>query len=83
MLIYYYISITGIRQLTSNISIDRMALPDSYLQEFQHAYETALRSMQPLSVFVMNPGDLRNSTRLQGSDVIVNVPQNKAAKMLT
>uniref|UniRef100_A0A7E4W9R4 SSD domain-containing protein n=1 Tax=Panagrellus redivivus TaxID=6233 RepID=A0A7E4W9R4_PANRE len=65
MIGYFYISYIGISQMTSNISIDKMALPDSYLQDFQHTFETALRDMQPISVFVMKPGDLRDPDQLQ------------------
>lgn len=64
---YFYISWVGIRQLRTHISIDKMALPDSYLQEFQHTFETALRNMQPISVFVLNPGDMKDLERLQSN----------------
>lgn len=65
MMGYFSISWLGISQLRVHISIDKMALPDSYLQEFQNTFETALRNMQPISVFVLNPGDLRDLQRLQ------------------
>ncbi|KAK0396179.1 hypothetical protein QR680_001609 [Steinernema hermaphroditum] len=65
MILYFYVSYLGISQLSSNISIDKMALPDSYLREFQSTFETALRNMQPISIFVLNPGDLRDPDRMQ------------------
>jgi len=65
MVAYFYVSWIGISQMTSNISIDKMALPDSYLQDFQNTFETALRNMQPISVFVLKPGDLRDPEQLQ------------------
>lgn len=65
MMGYYYISVLGARRLEANISTDKMALPDSYLHEFQHVFEAALRNMQPITVFVMRPGDLRDPVRLQ------------------
>lgn len=65
MVAYFYISYIGIKQMQSNISIDKMALPDSYLHDFQESFETALRNMQPISVFVLKPGDLRNPDQLQ------------------
>lgn len=65
MLVYFYVSWLGITQLNSNIAIEKMALPDSYLREFQVQFETALRDMQPISVFVLNPGDLRIPERIQ------------------
>lgn len=65
MCIYFYFSWIGFRQLQSNISIDKMALPDSYLHDFQHSFETALRNMQPISVFVLKPGDLRDPKQLE------------------
>lgn len=46
MCIYFYYSWVGLARLQTNISIDKMALPDSYLQDFQHSFETALRNMQ-------------------------------------
>lgn len=64
MIVYFVISFFGISRLQSNISIDKMALPDSYLHDFQYSFETALREMQPISVFVMKPGDLRQSDQL-------------------
>ena len=65
MLGYFYVSAVGISRLDSLISIEKMALPDSYLQSFQQRYENALKNMQPISVFIMNPGDLRNPQRLE------------------
>lgn len=65
MCTYYYISWIGICRLQSNISIDKMALPDSYLRTFQNSFESALRNMQPISVFVLNPGDLRQPEQLK------------------
>lgn len=67
MISYYYLSAIGIRHLHANISIDKMALPDSYLHDFQHAFESALRNMQPITIFVMKPGDLRDPARMKGS----------------
>lgn len=45
MCIYFYFSYVGLCKLQSNISIDKMALPDSYLHDFQHSFETALRNV--------------------------------------
>lgn len=64
MILYYYVSAIGIMQMKSLITIEKMALPDSYLQAFQRQFETSLQTMQPISVFILNPGDLRNITRL-------------------
>ncbi|ETN78297.1 patched family protein [Necator americanus] len=61
---YYYASTVGIMQLRTLITIEKMALPDSYLQSFQDTFESSLKNMQPISVFVMNPGDLRDPQRL-------------------
>lgn len=61
---YFYISVYGISQLESLISLEKMALPNSYLHTFQQHFETALKDMQPISVFIMNPGDLRDPERL-------------------
>lgn len=63
--LYFYISWIGIKRLQSNISIDKMALPDSYLQDFQNSFEDALRNMQPISIFVLSPGDLRKPEQLK------------------
>lgn len=52
--------------MEAKISVDKMALPDSYLHDFQFILENALRSMQPITIFVMNPGDLRDPDRLRG-----------------
>uniref|UniRef100_A0A914HRW6 SSD domain-containing protein n=1 Tax=Globodera rostochiensis TaxID=31243 RepID=A0A914HRW6_GLORO len=64
MSVYFFISWQGIQILQSNISIDKMALPNSYLHQFQLQFETALRNMQPISVFVLRPGDLRDPQQL-------------------
>jgi hypothetical protein len=72
MCFYFYVSWIGLRKLQSNISIDKMALPDSYLHDFQASFETALRNMQPISVFVLNPGDLRDPNQLQKVKALVN-----------
>uniref|UniRef100_A0A915CYN5 SSD domain-containing protein n=1 Tax=Ditylenchus dipsaci TaxID=166011 RepID=A0A915CYN5_9BILA len=72
MIYYFYISWTGISKLQSNISIDKMALPNSYLHDFQHSFESALRNMQPISVFVLQPGDLRRPDQLQRVKNLVN-----------
>ncbi|KAI6193775.1 Patched-related protein 9 [Aphelenchoides besseyi] len=61
---YFYVSWIGIRRIQSNISIDKMALPDSYLHDFQESFESALRNMQPISIFVLKPGDLRDPDQL-------------------
>ncbi|TMS35868.1 hypothetical protein L596_003165 [Steinernema carpocapsae] len=76
MALYFYVSYIGISRLSSNISIDKMALPDSYLQEFQASFETALRNMQPISVFVLNPGDLRDPERMQRIKSLVSDFEN-------
>uniref|UniRef100_A0A1I8AZ59 SSD domain-containing protein n=1 Tax=Meloidogyne hapla TaxID=6305 RepID=A0A1I8AZ59_MELHA len=56
MCCYFFLCWFGIRKLQSNISIDKMALPNSYLHDFQMQFEMALRNMQPISVFVLHPG---------------------------
>ncbi|VDM46780.1 unnamed protein product [Toxocara canis] len=71
MIVYYYISAIGIKHLRANISIDKMALPNSYLHDFQQAYESALRNMQPITVFVMKPGDLRDPARMKAIKSLV------------
>ncbi|VDP41774.1 unnamed protein product [Heligmosomoides polygyrus] len=73
---YYYACIVGISQLRTLISIEKMALPDSYLQTFQHSYEASLKNMQPISVFVLNPGDLRDPERLATIKQIVRDFEN-------
>ncbi|KAK6027172.1 patched family protein, partial [Ostertagia ostertagi] len=45
------------------ISVEKMALPDSYLQTFQSHFEASLANMQPITVFILNPGDLRDPKR--------------------
>ncbi|KAL3994386.1 Patched family protein [Acanthocheilonema viteae] len=72
MIIYYYISLTGILNMEAEISVGKMALPDSYLHDFQFILENALRSMQPITIFVMNPGDLRDPDRLNGIKSLVS-----------
>ncbi|KAK6103094.1 Patched family protein [Brugia pahangi] len=70
--IYYYISLLGILKMEAKISVEKMALPDSYLHNFQFVLEKALQSMQPITIFVMNPGDLRNPDRLNGIKSLVS-----------
>ncbi|VDN08041.1 unnamed protein product [Thelazia callipaeda] len=65
MAFYYYVSFLGIRRLEAKILLDKMALPDSYLHNFQHIIESTLRTMQPITVFVMNPGNLSNLERIK------------------
>uniref|UniRef100_A0A0N5CGC4 SSD domain-containing protein n=1 Tax=Strongyloides papillosus TaxID=174720 RepID=A0A0N5CGC4_STREA len=65
VIIYFYISTIGIMKLETNNSIDKMALPDSYLKHFQKQFEKAASSMQPISIFVKNPGDLRSPKNMQ------------------
>uniref|UniRef100_A0A0K0FCQ3 SSD domain-containing protein n=1 Tax=Strongyloides venezuelensis TaxID=75913 RepID=A0A0K0FCQ3_STRVS len=65
VIIYFYVSTIGIMKLKTNNSIDKMALPDSYLKHFQKQFEKAASSMQPISIFVKNPGDLRNPKNMQ------------------
>ncbi|CAK5042526.1 unnamed protein product [Meloidogyne enterolobii] len=64
MCCYFFLCWFGIRKLQSNISIDKMALPNSYLHDFQMQFEMALRNMQPISVFVLHPGDMRDLQQL-------------------
>ncbi|KAF8363256.1 hypothetical protein PRIPAC_90179 [Pristionchus pacificus] len=64
LLFYYYVSALGIMDIHTFITIEKMALPDSYLQHFQERYETALRNMQPISVFITKPGDLTDPENL-------------------
>uniref|UniRef100_A0A915PYW1 SSD domain-containing protein n=1 Tax=Setaria digitata TaxID=48799 RepID=A0A915PYW1_9BILA len=72
MIAYYYVSFLGILKLEAKISVDKMALPDSYLHNFQFILENALRNMQPITIFVMNPGDLRDPDRLNGIKSLVS-----------
>uniref|UniRef100_A0A0N5ARV1 SSD domain-containing protein n=1 Tax=Syphacia muris TaxID=451379 RepID=A0A0N5ARV1_9BILA len=65
LLFYYYLSILGIEELRSDISMGKMALPDSYLHEFLYSYETAMRDMMPINLFVMKPGDLRDEHQMK------------------
>ncbi|CAJ0557994.1 unnamed protein product, partial [Mesorhabditis spiculigera] len=64
MLVYYYFSIYGIQRVETLISLEKMTLPDSYVQKFQKHFEDSMRSMQPISVFIKNPGDLRDPERM-------------------
>ncbi|KAF7633550.1 SSD domain-containing protein [Meloidogyne graminicola] len=64
MFCYFFLCWFGIRKLQSNISIDKMALPNSYLHDFQMQFEMALRNMQPITIFVLNPGDMRDLQQL-------------------
>uniref|UniRef100_A0A1I7XPN9 SSD domain-containing protein n=1 Tax=Heterorhabditis bacteriophora TaxID=37862 RepID=A0A1I7XPN9_HETBA len=73
---YYYISVIGIQELKTLISIEKMALPDSYLQSFQQTFETSLKNMQPISIFILNPGDLRKPERLETIKQIVRDFEN-------
>uniref|UniRef100_A0A0N4W6L8 Peptidase_M13 domain-containing protein n=1 Tax=Haemonchus placei TaxID=6290 RepID=A0A0N4W6L8_HAEPC len=65
MCFYYYACAVGILQLRTLITIEKMALPDSYLQTFQTSFEASIKNMQPISVFILNPGDLRDPKRLK------------------
>ncbi|CEF59990.1 Sterol-sensing domain and Patched family-containing protein [Strongyloides ratti] len=76
IIIYFYISTIGILKLETNNSIDKMALPDSYIKQFQKQFEKAASSMQPISIFVKNPGDLRNSTNMQRIKSLVKEFEN-------
>ncbi|PIO57459.1 hypothetical protein TELCIR_21131, partial [Teladorsagia circumcincta] len=46
---YYYACVVGILQLRTLISVEKMALPDSYLQTFQSHFEASLANMQPIT----------------------------------
>ncbi|VDL83693.1 unnamed protein product [Nippostrongylus brasiliensis] len=61
---YYYACVVGIMKLRTVITIEKLSLPDSYLHSFQSQFEESLKNMQPISVFVLNPGDLRDPQRL-------------------
>lgn len=52
--------------MEAKITVDKLALPDSYLHDFQFFLEKTLRNMQPVTVFLMNPGDLRDRGRFNG-----------------
>ncbi|KAM3719610.1 Patched-related protein [Dirofilaria immitis] len=71
LVLYYYISYLGILKTEIKISVDKMVLPDSYLHDFQFLLDNVLRNMQPITVFVMNPGDLRDPDRLNGIKSLV------------
>ncbi|KAK5973399.1 Hedgehog receptor, partial [Trichostrongylus colubriformis] len=71
MCFYYYACVVGITQLRTLITIEKMALPDSYLQGFQDAYEASVKTMQHINVFILNPGDLRDPQRLKRLKQIV------------
>uniref|UniRef100_A0A158PAB8 SSD domain-containing protein n=1 Tax=Angiostrongylus cantonensis TaxID=6313 RepID=A0A158PAB8_ANGCA len=73
---YYYANVIGILQLRTVISIEKMSLPDSYLQEFQVQFEASFKLMQPVSVFIMNPGDMRNPRRLRTIKQIIREFEN-------
>ncbi|MFH4977680.1 hypothetical protein AB6A40_004389 [Gnathostoma spinigerum] len=76
MLAYYYYSIVGASRLHAHIALERMFLPDSYLADFHQTLDVALKEMQPLNVFVMNPGDLRNVTRMEEMKAMVKEYEN-------
>ncbi|VDM62111.1 unnamed protein product [Angiostrongylus costaricensis] len=73
---YYYANAIGILQLRTVISIEKMSLPDSYLQEFQVQFEASFKLMQPVSVFIMNPGDMRDPRRLRTIKQIIREFEN-------
>ncbi|PIO61880.1 hypothetical protein TELCIR_16581, partial [Teladorsagia circumcincta] len=73
---YYYACVVGILQLRTLISVEKMALPDSYLQTFQSHFEASLANMQPITVFILNPGDLREPKRLSTIKQIVQDFEN-------
>ncbi|GMR39059.1 hypothetical protein PMAYCL1PPCAC_09254 [Pristionchus mayeri] len=72
LIFYYYVSVLGIMDIHTYITIEKMALPDSYLQHFQDRYEAALRNMQPISVFVTKPGDLTDPENMAVIQSIVH-----------
>ncbi|KAJ1371103.1 hypothetical protein KIN20_032983 [Parelaphostrongylus tenuis] len=73
---YYYANAIGIMKLRTVIEIQKMSLPDSYLQEFQDQFEASFKLMQPINVFVMNPGDLRDPERLRTIKEIIREFEN-------
>ncbi|KAK6051618.1 hypothetical protein COOONC_10878 [Cooperia oncophora] len=73
---YYYACVVGILQLRTLISIEKMALPDSYLHKFHSHFEASLKNMQPINVFILNPGDLRDPARLSTIKQIVSEFEN-------
>ncbi|KAI6238028.1 Patched-related protein 9 [Aphelenchoides fujianensis] len=62
---YFWVSWTGIQRIETNISIDKMALPHTPTFTASRSLSSGhFGNMQPISVFVLKPGDLRDPEQL-------------------
>ncbi|CAO4382499.1 unnamed protein product [Caenorhabditis nigoni] len=62
---YWYLSVYGIFTMETDLTIQKMADPNSRIVKFKRAGDQILKEMQSVAILVKNPGDLRNPTGLQ------------------
>uniref|UniRef100_A0A914V285 SSD domain-containing protein n=1 Tax=Plectus sambesii TaxID=2011161 RepID=A0A914V285_9BILA len=64
LLAYWYGALYGVLTMKTDLRVQKLALPNSYIVKYKDIHENAITAMQPLTIVVQQPGDLKNSTQL-------------------
>ncbi|KAK0410513.1 hypothetical protein QR680_005167 [Steinernema hermaphroditum] len=64
MLVYWIGAFYGITQLETDLSVQKLAMPNSHIVDFKNRYDDAITEMQTVAFIVQRPGDLSNVSQI-------------------
>uniref|UniRef100_A0A914UK13 SSD domain-containing protein n=1 Tax=Plectus sambesii TaxID=2011161 RepID=A0A914UK13_9BILA len=65
MCFYWYGAFYGLQNMKTDLSVTKIALPDSYFIKYHKEYEKAIIEMQQLTIIVQKPGNLSDPSHLK------------------
>uniref|UniRef100_A0A914XH91 SSD domain-containing protein n=1 Tax=Plectus sambesii TaxID=2011161 RepID=A0A914XH91_9BILA len=65
MIAYWSAAYLGMKAMKTDLSVQKLAVPGSYMAKYMDAYEKAIADMQSLSIFVQRPGNLTDPWQLR------------------
>ncbi|GMT09974.1 hypothetical protein PFISCL1PPCAC_1271 [Pristionchus fissidentatus] len=76
LLVFWATAVYGIVNIQTDLSVQKLALPNSRLVHFKNEYDKSLKAMQTYAVIVSNPGDLRDPTQIEQIKNMVHTYEN-------
>ncbi|GMS79854.1 hypothetical protein PENTCL1PPCAC_2029 [Pristionchus entomophagus] len=76
LIVFWALSVYGIANIETDLSVQKLALPDSRLVQFKNEYDKSLKVMQTYAVTVSNPGDMRDPTKVEEIKNMVHSYEN-------
>jgi hypothetical protein len=65
LLAYWYGALSGLLSMKTDLSVQKLALPNSYIVKYKDAYEKAIADMQPLTIVIQRLGNLTDPAHLR------------------